>query len=104
MSNFLRANNLRQIEVARYLGISKPFMSQLTSGRSKLPAAHIEKLKANEHGWKTEMLDESLVVKQADPLHSELAVLRARVELLERLLEEKERTIQIMMGKKSKGL
>ena len=99
MANFLKANNLTQIEVANYLGISKPFMSQLTSGRSKLPAAHVEKLKANEHGWKTEMLDESFIVKQTDPLHSELAVLRARVDLLERLLAEKERTIQILMNK-----
>ena len=97
MANFLKANNLTQIEVAHYLGISKPFMSQLTSGRSKLPAAHVEKLKANERGWKTEMLDESLVVKRTDT--AEIAVLRARVDLLERLLAEKERTIQILMNK-----
>ena len=99
-SIFLKANNLKQVEIAQYLGVSETYVSQIVKGDRKLPLAQVEKIKQNGHGWNVEALEEYALEKQspetADP---EVAVLRERVRLLEKLLAEKERTIQILLKK-----
>lgn len=55
---FLETNHLKQIDVARYLGISKPYMSQVVKGTAKLSTEKLSKLLNNDQGWDTSMLEE----------------------------------------------
>ena len=55
---FLRTNRLKQVDLARLLGISEPFISQVANGTANLSFDNMEKLfdLANEHGWDVSML------------------------------------------------
>lgn len=55
---FLRTNRLKQVDLARLLGISEPFISQVANGTANLGFDNMEKLfaLANEHGWDVSML------------------------------------------------
>ena len=64
LKSFLFFNNLGQLEVAKYLGISKGYMSRIVSGDSPLQPDHLAKLVSNDQGWNTEFL--------TDPLWSKL--------------------------------
>ena len=56
LKSFLFFNELSQLEVARYLGLSKGQMSKLVSGTARLHADHLQKLLENDKGWNTEFL------------------------------------------------
>lgn len=60
---FRKANNLTQASVAKYLGVSEPFISQIEKGRNKLPNDKLEMLMQNNEGWNVIMLmeDEHMV-------------------------------------------
>lgn len=64
LKSFLFFNELGQLEVANYLGLSKAQMSRLVSGASPLRHEYLMKLVANDKGWNTEFL--------TDPLWAEL--------------------------------
>lgn len=48
---FRKANKLTQEQVAEYLGIKKPFICKIETGRESFPEKHLRKLLANPHGW-----------------------------------------------------
>ncbi|MBQ3813631.1 MAG: hypothetical protein II841_08705 [Bacteroidales bacterium] len=56
LKSFLIFNDLSQLEVAHFLGISKGQMSKLVSGVARLQDEQLEKLLANPFGWNTEFL------------------------------------------------
>ena len=56
LKSFLFFNNLSQQEVAKYLGISKSYMSKLVSGSMRLRPEHYHQLVSNKFGWSTEYL------------------------------------------------
>jgi transcriptional regulator with XRE-family HTH domain len=53
---FRKANNLKQEDVSGYLDTSRVFISQVESGKSKLPSEQLEKLLSNPYGWDTTAL------------------------------------------------
>lgn len=53
---FRKANKLTQEQVAEYLGIKKPFICKIETGREAFPDKHLQKLIDNEFGWDVEML------------------------------------------------
>ncbi len=53
---FLSANNIDIVELAKYLGLSKPYMSQIVSGAAKLADSRFQMLLDNPYGWDTTML------------------------------------------------
>ncbi len=55
---FRKANNLTQASVAKYLGVSEPFISQIEKGKNKLPNDKLEMLMQNNEGWNVIMLRE----------------------------------------------
>lgn len=99
IGDFLRANNLRQADMVRFLGVSRPYMSQLVAGTARLSRARLEKILRNGNGWDVSMLSE----EDSAEAPSEAAVLRERISYLERLLEEKERLIGVLMGTAGTG-
>lgn len=92
--NFLKANHLRQVDIVEYLGISRPYMSQVTNGAANLSPENLERLINNDKGWSVEALTSDEPEPQDEA--TELAVLRERVKYLEMIVDEKERTIQLL--------
>jgi transcriptional regulator with XRE-family HTH domain len=102
---FREANNLRQLDLATFLETSRVFISQVESGKSKLPPEQLSKLLKNDQGWDVSMLQEE------DPEESkEISIDSVYRELLKekdsRILELKERiqelkeTISILKSQK----
>jgi transcriptional regulator with XRE-family HTH domain len=48
---FRKANKLTQEQVAEYLGIKKPFICKIETGREAFPDKHLQKLLDNAFGW-----------------------------------------------------
>ena len=64
LKSFLFFNDLGQLEVSQYLGISKVQMSRMVSGTAPLRHDQLLKLVSNDNGWNTEFL--------TDPVWAEL--------------------------------
>lgn len=60
LKSFLFFNDLGQMEVANYLGISKAQMSKLVSGAAPLRHEYLMKLVSNDRDWNTEFLTDPL--------------------------------------------
>lgn len=58
LKRFREANKLTQAEVAEYLGVSSPFITNVEKGNNKLPQDKLTNLLHNPHGWDTSMLME----------------------------------------------
>lgn len=111
---FLRANGLKQIDLAKYLGITESHVSNLCRGKSNLSEEKLAKLLENDRGWDVSMLvqggktvgDNSGVFiagnnhltnspidnRRADPNSPD--VLRTQIELLGELIKEKDAQIK----------
>lgn len=117
LKRFRQANGLNQSALANILGVTQSFISRVESGEAPLPDAMLEAI-YNKNDWKVpadilmiaELQGTGDIIKQnggknnigkiESPGDSEVAVLRERIKGLEKLLEEKERTIKILMGGK----
>lgn len=55
-TDFLSANSIDIVDLAKYLGLSKAYMSQIVSGASKLADSRYQMLIDNPYGWDTSML------------------------------------------------
>lgn len=66
LKSFLFFNELSQLEVAQFLGISKGQMSKLVSGSSSLKAEQLQRILTNNRGWNTEYLTDPVWQKLED--------------------------------------
>lgn len=107
---FLKTNKLHNADIAKYLKVSSQYIGQCVKGVSKLSWDSIQKLRENSFGWDCSMLPEGRIVQTIGNTtignHSvntqilgENESLKKENELLKQLLEEKERTIQILLNK-----
>ena len=53
---FLKANGLKQRELASYLGITEAAVSNAVKGKSEFSKENLIKITNNSHGWDTSML------------------------------------------------
>lgn len=104
IKGFRKANKLKQEDIASYLGVTTSFISQIENGARDLPEPQLSKLLNNDFGWDVSLLRENVepALKNSSPkdsvvLSEEAAVLLERINGLMKLLEEKERTIRILM-------
>jgi len=51
IKKFLEINNLRQVELAEFLGLSESFMSQIVRGTRSMPPEKLKYLLKNGKGW-----------------------------------------------------
>lgn len=58
LKGFRKANNLTQQAIAEYLGVKKPFICQIETGRNLLPRKHLDKLLSNTEGWDISLLSD----------------------------------------------
>lgn len=56
---FIKGNNILKKDVAKYLGISNAFVTQLCDGRRSVPNDKLALLKRNPFGWDVSMLQAS---------------------------------------------
>lgn len=109
LEEFLVINNLKQKDLADYLGLSKGTISAAVKGLSELSERKKAQLMMHPD-WDTKMLPYGRIVQAIGNTtignHSvntqilgENEALKRENELLKQLLEEKERTIQILMNK-----
>ena len=105
LKSFLFFNDLSQLEVAEYLGVSRSYMSRLVSGTIKLRPEHLEKLMNNDKGWNTEYLSDYVWHKLEEPtkvatnnieeaLADKLAAVTMELQYLREQNEKLERTNQ----------
>lgn len=92
---FLKANSLKQVELARYLGITEAAISNVVKGKSEFSKENLIKIRNNPYGWDVSMLEET---DEPQPqLVSETIPSLSNVEILLRdLLAEKEAKIDAL--------
>jgi len=109
LKQFREDNELMQITLARYLDVSKQYLSHVENGRCDLSIKYVDKLLNNDMGWDTRSLlaDAPLIQQRIGNNSSnntqvagaDVSALEEKVKMLEKLLEEKERTIQILLSR-----
>lgn len=53
---FLKTNRLRQVDLAKFLGITESAVSNVVKGKANLSEENLIKILENEQGWDTSML------------------------------------------------
>lgn len=67
---FLEANNLKQVDLARYLGVSESAVSSMINGKSKPSKGNLIKIINNPHGWNVSMLiEEGSIINNQNGTH-----------------------------------
>ena len=115
IKQFLEVNDLKQVEVARYLSIGESFMSQLVKGSRPLPKNLLKRILENDLGWDVSMFqgdsrtvetgdNASGVIVNGDNTNSPIDnrhyysdspdVLRAQIDLLDERIQEKEERLK----------
>lgn len=86
MREFLRVNNLKQVSIARYLGVTEAAISNVVKGKSDFSNENLIKLLNNPHGWDTSML-----TQQETPVDQTPSADNSLIDYLQRKIEELER-------------
>jgi transcriptional regulator with XRE-family HTH domain len=56
IKEFLYRNKLKQVDLAKYLGVTEAFISRMVKGLVKPSKENLTKILNNPHGWDTSML------------------------------------------------
>ena len=112
---FLATNGLKQVELAKYLGVTESAVSNLVRGKSNLSKEKLTKLLENSEGWDVSMFqgerrsveagdNASGVIVNGDNTNSPIDnrhyysdspdVLRAQIDLLDERIQEKEERLK----------
>ena len=84
-AKFMQVNKLRQIDLANYLGISEPSVSQLIHGHHNLRKSNLDKV-LNNPEWDTSMLiSEYKEIESSTELINKLKAATKRAEKAEAL-------------------
>lgn len=119
---FLKANNLKQRELAYYLGVTEAAISNVAKGKSSFSDENLIKILNNPHGWDVSMLTDQArdskpeLVAEYRPHLSDVEILlremlaeeRARVDALQErineLIEENARLKTLIEGERKGGV
>ena len=121
--DFLKANCLKQRELANYLGVTEAAISNAVNGKSCFSEENLIKIFNNPHGWDVSMLTETQsrdlepeLVVEPKPQLSNVEILlrdllaeeRARVDALQErineLIEENARLKTLIEGERKGGV
>lgn len=98
LTQFFKDRGITQEDIAQKLGVSQAYVSTLLSGKTKFgkkQANRFNELWGLSASWLLTGEGEMMAGDGSD----EVSRLKERIAYLEQLLEEKERTIQILMKK-----
>lgn len=102
IGDFLKANKLKQVELARYLEITEASASRMAKGLTNPSPKNLRKIMENDRGWDTSMLlnEEKMpspgAVGDGGCLEDMLALQKEQIRLLEKILEEKDKELTIL--------
>lgn len=85
---FLKTNNLKKMQIAAFLGVTNAFITQLCSGKRRLPSDKLALIIANPHGWDVSLLTQPETSSQNNPADDAL------VDYLQRKVEDQESLIR----------
>lgn len=92
---FLKVNNLKQVELSRYLGVTEAAISNVVKGKSEFSEENLIKIMNNPYGWDTSMLAQS-----RDEV-TERVEKKVEIDITDRLLaiiEDQKRDTQMLLG------
>lgn len=97
---FLKANNLKQRELANYLGVTEAAVSNVTKGKSYFSDENLIKIINNPYGWDVSMLEDAKSRDSKPELVAEYKPQLSNVEILLRdMLAEKEVKIDVLQDR-----
>ena len=99
---FLKKNGLKQVDLARFLGITEPSVSKLVNGHSNLSKENMERLMNNDRGWDTSPLTSPLEPERSS-VETEVVMLRQQVAELKREKAQYWELIQKLAGAGKEG-
>ena len=91
--DFLKANSLKQVELARYLGITEAAISNVVKEKSEFSKENLIKIINNPYGWDTSMLEGN---PQPELVAETIPQLSSVEALLRDMLAEKEAKIDAL--------
>ena len=95
--DFLKANSLKQVALARFLGVTEAAISNVVKGKSEFSSENLIKILENPYGWDVSMLVETECRDSKPELTAEVKPQLSDVELLLRdMLAEKEAKIDAL--------
>ena len=80
---FRKANNLKQTELANYLGVSREYLSLVETGKSKLSAEKVSMLLTNPYGWDTSSITPDEKQKESELVAALKETISAQRETIE---------------------
>lgn len=86
IETFLKRNNLKQVDLARFLGITEGSVSKMAKGATRPSKENLRKILSNDRGWDTAPLTSPAASgeqKSIEDLKKEIAWLERRVEELQ---------------------
>ena len=92
LKKFREANNLTQVELAKYLGVEQGFISQMESSDRLVPQKYIDKILNNTNGWDISMMSEPKRIE--DRMWFIIQDQSKTIQFLLGMLREKDRTIR----------
>lgn len=104
--DFLKVNNLKQVDLARYLCVTEAAISNVVKGKSEFSEDNLIKIVNNPHGWDVTMLTSNQPENPAiekpeergivDQLFTLLREEQASNKILLQLLKEKDEKIEAL--------
>lgn len=101
--DFLKANNLKQRELAGFLGVTEAAISNVVKEKSDFSKENLIKILDNPHGWDVSMLTEDQPENPAEEKPEEVVMIdklfaliddqRADIKMLLAMLREKDEKI-----------
>ena len=92
LKKFREANNLTQVELAKYLGVEQGFISQTESSDRPVPQKYIDKILNNTNWWDISMMSEPKRIE--DRMWFIIQDQSKTIQFLLGMLREKDRTIR----------
>lgn len=112
IKEFLYRNKLKQVDLAKYLGVTEAFVSRMVKGAGNPSKENLTKILNNPHGWDTSMLinggiyagDVNVQIDQNragnrpkdGDAATQMAVLEKENEMLREQLKDKEAQIDFL--------
>lgn len=91
---FRKVNQIRQKDLAEFLGISENFVSQIESGSSPLPHKHLVKILANKE-WNTSMLQPGIAPSPKELMDNNKNLMEI-IKSQQRTIEMQAHTIELL--------
>lgn len=96
---FLKANGLKQRELAHYLGVTEAAISNVVKGKSDFAEENLIKILNNPHGWDVSMLVETLDQEPQELVAQHIPQLSSVEILLRDLLAEERAKIDSLQDR-----